>query len=455
MSSSMIDSSYFENMFGTVDMRQIFSDTHRTQIWLDVEVALARAEENVGVIPPGTAETIAATARVENLDLESMREGFRKSGFPVIPFVREFIKVCDPEAAKWIHYGSTSQDIQDTGMVLQLRQAFAMLEADLARVISLTADLAETHKNTVMAGRSFQQHAAPITFGFKTAVWLEELLRHRERLQELKPRLLVGQCFGAVGTLATLGDQGPEVRREFMKQLGLGITGMPWHAARDSITEAVQCLGLCTATMARIANEVAILMRTEIDELREPAKQGRGGSSTMPQKRNPVLCEPVIAAAHRLRELGASQQTAMIQEHERGVGHMHLEWMVIPDACILASSAFSHMIELLDGLYVNKERMQQNLSQGGGYIMAEAVMMGLAPHIGRQAAHECVAAVTVKGREQGLSLRETLLADETIASYLSVQDLDRLLDPNNYTGRSSDMIDDILAQVRTITGGTM
>lgn len=452
MSSLLCNDSYFGFMFSTPEISSIFSDSTRTQIWMDVEVALAIAEEEAGIIPSGTAEKIKEAARVDRIDFESMRKGFEQAGFPVIPFVKEFMKICEPEAAKWIHYGATSQDIQDTGHAIQMKKGFECIEKDLLSVLAFCRNLAIKHRNTVMAGRSFQQHAAPVTFGFKVAVWLEELLRHYERLQEILPRVLIGQCSGAVGTLATLGEKGPAVRESFMRNIGLNSTEMPWHTSRDGMAEAIHWLALCTATMAKMANEIAILMRTEIDELREPYAQGRGGSSTMPQKRNPVMCEPIIAIAHRLRELSSSQLTAMVQEHERGVGHMHLEWLIIPEAFNLAAASFSHMIKLLDGLCVNEVRMKENLEQGGGYIMAEAVMMGLAEQMGRMVAHEKIAEIARKGRETGISLREALLSDDALKEIITESQIDTLLNPLQYTGSLQHMIDAVLTKAVSVIG---
>jgi 3-carboxy-cis,cis-muconate cycloisomerase len=439
----------FKHIFGTAKMRVVFSDEGRIQAWLTAEVALAQAEEKCGIIPAGIAQKIASAAKYENLDLESMQKGFEKAGFPIIPFVKEFMKICDPDAAKWIHYGSTSQDIQDTGMALQFRDAFSILEHDLRSLIEVCIGLSEKYRNTVMAGRSFQQHAAPITFGYKVAVWLEELLRHLDRLKEMLPRILVVQCGGAVGTLATIGDKGMQLRKEYAAVLGLSASVLPWHVSRDIPAEAIAWLASLSATLGKIANEIATLMRSEVGEVQEPYKEGRGGSSTMPQKRNPVICEPIIAVAYRLRDLAASQFSAMIQEHERGVGHMHVEWLLIPDAFILTAGAIAQSIELLTELEVDARRMKQNLEQGGGYIMAESVMMRLAPYIGRLAAHELVSAAASKGRENSTSLREALLEDKKICMYLNEKDIDNCLNPLSYTGCTQQMIDDVIVLARS------
>lgn len=428
-------------------MRGVFSDERRIEAWLAAEVALARAEERVGVIPPGVAERIAGAAKRENLDLAAMKAEFDRVGFPIMPLVHQLVRACDLETARWVHWGATTQDIVDTGMVLQMRAGLELIEADLAAIAEALARLARAHRDTVMPGRTFQQVAAPITFGGKVAVWLDELERHRQRLPELRRRALVGQLGGAVGTLAPLGEQGLAVRREMMAALGLGEPDISWHTARDGWAETVFWLALVGATLGKVATEVATLMRTEVDEVREPYQPGRGASSTMPQKRNPIAAPPIIAIAHRLRECVGSQLAAMLQEHERAVFSQPLEWLVIPEAFVLLSGALKHSRETLAGLEVDAARMRQNLDAGGGFLMAEAVMMGLAPKIGRQAAHELVAAAANRAIDAGQTLRAGLLADPEIMRHLSAEDLARLLEPGNYLGCAGEMIDRVLAKV--------
>jgi 3-carboxy-cis,cis-muconate cycloisomerase len=298
-----------------------------------------------------------------------------------------------------------------------------------------------------MPGRTFQQHAAPITLGYKTAIWLDELLRHKERLSQLKERVLVGQCSGAVGTFATLGDKGLKVQEMMMKDLGLQTPDISWHVARDSWGELLSWFSLVAATLGKIANEIAILMRTEIGELGEPFEKGRGASSTLPQKRNPIECEPIIAIAHKMRELAGSQHTAMIQEHERGVGQMHLEWMVLPEAFVLMSGSLLHSKNILEGLYVDKQRMRENLKMGGGLLMSEAVMMGLAPKIGKKQAHDLVYKIAGNAYENGISLKDALSQNEQVTALLTSAEIEDLIDPLNYTGIASKMVDNVLEKV--------
>jgi 3-carboxy-cis,cis-muconate cycloisomerase len=447
MPTSILDSDYFKDMFGDKSMRSIFSDDNRVMAWLKTEVALAIAQEQAGLIPEGTATKIEQSAKLENLDMLAMKEAFDKVGFPILPFVAQLNKACDPETARWVHYGATTQDILDTGTVLQMRDALAWMEPQLEAILSALAQLAKKHRNTVMAGRTFQQQAAPITFGYKAAIWLDELLRHQERLVQLKERLLVGQCSGAVGTFATLGHQGLEVQKRMFAHLGLKMPAISWHVARDSWAEMVTWLATTAATLAKIANEIAILMRSEIGELSEPFESGRGASTTLPQKRNPIACEPIIANALKLRELVSSQLTSMIQEHERGaLGQMHLEWMVIPEAFVLFSGILKHSRFILENLWVGPEQMRKNLDIGGGLLMSEAVMMGLAPKLGKAKAHHIVYGAAAKAMDSGITLREALLAESEITDILSVSEIDGLLDPANYVGVAPAMVDAVLAK---------
>lgn len=447
MPSSILDSDYYKDMFGTAEMRAVFNDHSRLQAWIVTEIALAQAQEKLDIIPAGIAETIEKSGKPENLDLAEMKAEFDKVGFPILPFVKQLNKACGAEAARWIHYGATTQDILDTGMVIQMKAGLVQVEDNLDAIIKATAELSKKHAKTVMAGRTFQQLAAPISFGYKAAVWLDEMLRHRERIQSLKERLLVGQCAGAVGTFATLGDKGIEVQQLMMKALGLKAPNITWHTARDSWAELVSVFALMAATFAKIANEIAILMRSEVGELSEPFEVGRGASTTLPQKRNPISCEPIIAIAPKLRELVGSQLTAMIQEHERGVGQMNIEWMVIPEAFVLMSGSLKHTRFILENLWVGEVTMRKNLDLGGGLLMSEAVMMGLAPKIGKAKAHHLVYAAASKAHENKTTLKEALMQEAEITTVLSASEIDTLIDPVYYLGVSEKMIDQVLKKL--------
>ena len=447
MASSIIDSNYFRDMFGTEAMRFVFSDESRIQAWIDTEIALAKAQVITGVIPKGIDENIEKVASVNNLNLVSMKEDFDKVGFPILPFVKQLTKLCDAETAKWVHYGATTQDILDTGMVLQMRKGIEIIEDDLENILSALATLAKKHRDTVMAGRTFQQLAAPITFGYKAAIWLDELMRHRERLNQIKERILVGQCAGAVGTFATLGEKALVVQEVMMDYLKLYTPKITWHTSRDRWSELISFHALLGSTLAKIANEVAILMRSEVGELSEPFETGRGASTTLPQKRNPISCEPIIANAHRLREMASSQMIAMIQEHERGVGQMHIEWMVIPESFILLSGSLHHTKFILENLWVDTDNMRKNLDIGGGLLMSESVMMGLAPKVGKSKAHHLVYAAAGRTMDNRTNLREELVNDKEICKNLTIEEIDALIDPSNYVGSAGEMVDEVLKLV--------
>jgi len=308
--------------------------------------------------------------------------------------------------------------------------------------------LAETHRDTVMVGRTMQQQAAPITFGYKVAIWLAEVHRHRERLEGMRPRVLLAQVAGAVGTNATLGERGLDVLRETALELGLGEAPITWHVSRDNWAEVTTLLALIGATTAKVGLEVALLMRTEVGEVGEPYVAGRGASSTLPHKRNPIVCQPLIAAGRMLREKAALAFDTMVQEHERGVGAMHLEWAILPEAFVLAGGAIENALSILDGLVVNETRMAANLDMLDGMVMSEAVMMGLAATLGRNQAHDIVYEACARSADEGMSLRESLLQDERISGVLQPEEIDRMLDPARYIGSAPAMVDRVLNFVR-------
>ena len=445
----LLTSSYYRDMFGTPAMRAIFSDDRRFTSWLETEVALAEVQATLGLIPESAAAAIATAAKLENLNVPAMKEAYEKVGFPILPLVKQLAAACDAESAKYVHWGATTQDVIDTGLVLQMREGLDLIAADLDAIIESVARLAADHRDTVMAGRTFQQHAAPITFGFKAAVWLDELLRHRERLPDIRRRALACSYGGAVGTLSTLNKDGLSVLQALSEKLGLEEPAITWHTARDGWAELIFWLSMVCTTFAKIASEVSTLMRTEIDELREPFQPGRGGSSTMPQKRNPVSCPIIIAIGNRMREFPATQLAAMVQDHERAVATQPLEWLLIPDAFVLTSGSLHHAKHLLGGLTVNADTMRRNLDMGGGFLMAEAVMMGLAPKIGRGQAHHLVAHASNHAIDSHLTLRDGLLATPEVTQHLTEQEIDALLDPANYLGVAKEMVDRVLAKPRS------
>ncbi len=350
-----------------------------------------------------------------------------------------------PSAAGYVHWGATSQDAMDTGLMLQLRGALHHIETDLAALADGLAELARRHRDTVLAGRTWLQQGPPVTLGLKAAGWLSAADRHRERLRILRPAILMLQFGGAVGTLAALGDRGQEVAAELARELDLGLPELPWHTQRDWLAELATALGLVTGSLGKMARDVSLLMQTEVGEALEPAAPGRGGSSTMPHKRNPVSCAVTLSAAVRMPGLVATMLGAMVQEHERGLGGWQAEWQTLPEICLLTSGALREMTNVAVGLEVHPDRMQANLAISGGLLLAESVSMALAPTLGRDRAHHRVAAACRQAATTQQPLRAVLLQDETIAGLLPAAELDRLLDPANYLGVAGELVDRVLA----------
>ncbi len=432
-------------LYGTDAMRAIMGEHAFLARMLEVEAALALAQAGLGLIPPEAARAIAAAARVEDLNLAALAAATRNAGVPVLGLVKQLAARAGPEAGRWTHWGATTQDIMDTALSLMLREAFALLESDLARLIVALAIQAEKHRETVMSGRSYLQQALPITFGYKCAVWLAPLLTMRERLAQLRPRVLRVQFGGAAGTLASLGDAGPAVAAALAAALDLTDPGIPWHVSRDGFCEAVAWCGLLCGALAKIATDMTLLMQTDVAEVFEPAAPGRGGSSTMPQKRNPIASVYVLAQARGVQALVAQMFAAQANDFERGSGPWQSELLAIPQAFGLTHGALTQALSIAEGLTVDAARMRKNLDSTGGLVMAEAVMMGLAPALGRGAAHDVVHHACDVALAEGITLAEALARDPTIA--LPPAEIVRLTDPANYLGACGVFIDRVLARV--------
>jgi 3-carboxy-cis,cis-muconate cycloisomerase len=443
MPSTPFDSAIFRDAFGAPAMRAVFSDEAAVRRWVEVEVALAAAEAHAGVIPGEAAEAIRAAARPEAIDLAKLKAETDLVGYPIVGVVHQLAKQAG-EAGRYVHWGATTQDIMDTATVLQVREALGLIEADLAAIDAALAALAAKHRQTVMAGRTHLQHALPVTFGYKAAVWLAMVRRHRQRLAELRPRVLVGQFAGAAGTLASLGDKGLAVHDALMDELGLARPEAPWHVARDGLAETVAFLGLVTGSLAKIATDVMLLMQTEVAEAFEPFVAGRGSSSTMPQKRNPISCEYIVAAARIVRGHVGLMLDAMAADHERATGPWQLEWVAIPEAFLAAGGALRQSRFMLEGLTVDAGRMRRNLDLTGGLIVAEAVMMALAQHTGRGTAHDLVYGACRAALDKGTTLLAELEHLPEVTRHLDGARLAELTDPVNYLGSAPAMIDRVL-----------
>ena len=440
MPISMIESSIFKDMFGTAAMREVFDDAATLRRYTDTEIALAKVQGELGVIPKAAADAIIARADSSKLDMVELKRETEIVGYPILPLVHQISKMCGPEG-EYLHWGATTQDIMDTATVLQVRDGLAIIERDLDELDAILDQMSLQYRDSPMAGRTHLQHALPITFGYKAAVWLLMVRRHRERLAQLKPRVLIGQFGGAAGTLASLGDQGLAVQEALMKELGLGSAPVTWHVARDGLVETIQFLALVTGSLGKIALDIMLMMTNELGEAFEPFVKGRGASSTMPQKRNPISCELMLSASKAVRQHAGLALDAMVQDFERATGPWHIEWSAIPESFILTAGALKQAKFMLSGLEVDTKRMLNNLDLSGGLIVAEAVMMGLAPHIGRQTAHDVVYDACRITSIQGKKLAEVLYQDKTVSDKLDRATIDRLCDPANYLGAAPQMVD--------------
>jgi 3-carboxy-cis,cis-muconate cycloisomerase len=440
----------FDKLFRYEAVDRIFSDQAYIQSLLEFEAALAHAEAKAGVIPAANAQIIAAACRAEQFDSEELAAQTALSGNVAIPLVKkltELVAKQNKDAARFVHWGATSQDSMDTAVVLQLRRALEVVDQDLARLTSTLASLADKYRAAPIAARTWMQQALPTTFGFIVAGWLDAILRHRSRLLELRAHNLTLQFGGAVGTLAALSGRGPAVAKVLAEELHLPLPPIPWHTHRDRIVEIAAALGLCTGTLGKIACDISLHSQTEIAELAEPAGEGRGSSSTMPQKRNPVTCATVLAAAQRVPGLVSTLLTSMIQEQERGLGGWQAEWETLPELVSLSAGALRHLAEMLPGLHVDEKRMLKNLDATHGLIFAEAVTMALGDRLGKMPAHMLVEGACKKARAENRHLKDVLREEPGIHGYLTPADMEGLFDVRNYLGSAEEFVRRVLAEV--------
>ena len=444
----------FDAYFTQPAMRVIFSDQGRLQGMLDFEAALARAQASTGLIPKEVVADIEAACRAELFDVDELAVAIGNAGNSAIPLVKALgkqIAARNETAERYVHMGATSQDVMDSGLVLQLRSAIDLLERDLARLADALAEQAQRHASTPLAGRTWLQQATPVTLGMKIAGWLGAITRHRQRLLEIKPRLLCLQFGGASGSLAALGDQAFAVAEVLAGELNLNLPDQPWHTQRDRLVEFASLLGMIAGSLGKVGRDLSLLMQTEAGEVFEPAAPGKGGSSTMPHKRNPVGAAVMIGAATRAPGLVATMFAAMPQEHERSLGLWHAEWETLPQLCCLVSGSLQQALQVVPGLEVDAKRMLQNLELTKGLALAEAVSIALAQRIGRDAAHHLIEQCCRRAVEQGEHLRQVLGAEPRVAAQLSAEELDRLLDPAHYLGQSQRWVQRAVAEHHALT----
>ncbi|KJX97181.1 3-carboxy-cis,cis-muconate cycloisomerase like protein [Zymoseptoria brevis] len=461
--TAITDSQIFGNVFSTPEVAKIWSDRQRTQYYLDFEAALAKAQAGLGIIPQKACDEIVKHCTLDQLDFDLLRQQTELIGYPVLPVVQQLVKkinAVEDRLGEWIHWGTTTQDLTDTATVLQLRDTILLVEKSLDTITNALIKLCKDHKTRPMAARSNLQQAVPISFGFKMARLLATFNRHRQRLLELKPRLLVLEFSGAAGTLATITPSTSyspaaetstplalQCQSLLARHLDLAVPSIAWHTERDTFAEFSTYLSLLTATCAKFATDLKLMMQTEVNEAREPYVAHRGSSSTMPQKRNPIGCAYICSMASSVRAMSGGMVEAMVADHERSTGPWEIEWVMLPQLCALSVACLKQTGTLLEGLEVDVEGMARNLEISKGAIVSEAVMMGLGKKVGRQYAHDLVYGLCRRAQVEGRALVELLREDEEVKrAELEEGELERLCDPGNYLGLSGVMVEMVLEE---------
>lgn len=434
------------DVFGSGRMREIFDSRRLLQGWLDVWAAFAEAQADVGMIPAEAAAAIRAAARAENFDLEKIGAGVEEGRHILMPAIRGLTEASG-EAGKYVHWGTTTQDIIDTGLLLQCREALQVIDEDVRDLIGLCAPIARDHRDLAMAGRTHWQHAVPITFGMKIALWVDELARDRARLERCRDEVLVAQLFGAGGTMAALGEHAAAVQEAFSRRIGLRQVSVPWFNQRDRFAELISCIGILAATVERICTEIARLSLTEISEVAEPRTNVQVGSSTMPQKHNPINSERAAATCKMIRGLVPVMQGLMVTSHERDMSATTAEWLLIPQCMIMIGGALQMTRRIVAGLVIRPDHITRNLALTGGGIVAEAVMFGLAGRLGKAGAHELTMRLAREAAARECGLSEVLRDDTEVRALLTDEQIAELVDPGNYLGRAPEVVDAVLAGV--------
>lgn len=445
MAATIIDSRIFGDIFSDARMRQVWSDENRTAKYLDIERALAKVQGELGLIPQEAADEIVKNCELSMIDWEKLKAKTEQIGYPIIAVVNQINANCRDRLGEYCHWGATTQDITDTAMILQMREGLALVEQDLADISDALAVLAEKYRDTPIIGRSNLQQATPITFGYKMASILAGIERHRERLQQLKPRVLMGEFGGASGTLSSLEKGAMETQAALMKELGLAQPLISWHTVRDTVAEVGAFLGLVGGSLGKIAMDVKLLMQTEVAEVFEPFAPGRGSSSTMPQKRNPISCLYIHANISVARQHAAALMDAMVADHERSTGPWEIEWVSVPEIFCLISGALKQTKFVLQGLEVDADRMRSNMDMTNGLVMSEAVMMGLGPYLGREYAHDLVYDLCRQALKENRPLIDILEEHPEINRHVDRAQLEYLCDPVNHVGQAGVMVDRVLS----------
>lgn len=445
MAATIIDSRIFGDIFSDARMRQVWSDENRTAKYLDIERALAKVQGELGLIPQEAADEIVKHCELSMIDWDKLKAKTEQIGYPIIAVVNQINANCRDRLGEYCHWGATTQDITDTAMILQMREGLALVEQDLSDISDALAVLAEKYRDTPIIGRSNLQQATPITFGYKMASILAGIERHRERLQQLKPRVLMGEFGGASGTLSSLEKGAMETQAALMKELGLAQPLISWHTVRDTVAEVGAFLGLVGGSLGKIAMDVKLLMQTEVAEVFEPFAPGRGSSSTMPQKRNPISCLYIHANISVARQHAAALMDAMVADHERSTGPWEIEWVSVPEIFCLMSGALKQTKFVLQGLEVDADRMRANMDMTNGLVMSEAVMMGLGTYLGREYAHDLVYDLCRQALKENRPLIDILEAHPEINCHVNRAQLEHMCNPVHHVGQAGVMVDRVLA----------
>lgn len=447
--SHIIDSRFYRDGYSTAETRHIFSDMRRMQRWLDVEVALANCQAELGIIPKKAAQAIAITASLDKFDIKRIQDDIAKTGHSLIPLLNEWQRVSG-ENGQYIHYGATTQDIQDTAQSLEIQEAIHLLEKDITELISLLADKCQQYRDVICVGRTHGQQALPTTLGLKISTWLDETMRNQQRLQQCKERVLVSQLFGGVGTMSALSEQAQTLLENFSATLGLAAPDTSWHSARDRTSELISVLALISGGLARSANEICQLAKNEIGELAEPFTAGQIGSSTMPHKRNPELCEQVIVLSKLIKANAISGFDTLCSEHERDYRTVRLEWVALTEAITFCCTAIGFHKKIIKNLIVNEGQIKNNLDQATILISTEALMFLLGEKIGKQSAHELIYNASQTCSSRGKELIDNLLKDELVSRNFSRSDLEKAVLLENHVGQSGKIVDRLTAKAKKL-----
>jgi adenylosuccinate lyase len=452
-SAHITDSAFYAGGYSTPEIKRVFCDLYRYQRWLDVEAVLAEAEAELGIIPQDAAADIRNSARISLLDLDFIRHELQVTSHSLMPLLGALSKVCPENSRRYIHFGATTQDIQDTAQSLEIRDVLDIVSRDMRELMELLADLAISYRDLVCIGRSHTQHALPMTMGLKMAVWLDELIRSADRFDEIRPRVIVSQLFGGVGTMDAFGHRGFELLELFSEKLGLAVPDTAWHASRDRVAEFLNVIAISAGTLARMADEVRCLARNETGEMEEPFHPGKIGSSTMPHKRNPELCEQVVVLAKLIKTCALAGLDGLVNEHERDYRSVRLEWVSIADSSMFFCAILSMMKHILGNLVVHQKRVRAAADRAAPYICSEALMFFLGSELGKDRAHRLLYEAAMKAAEAGGSFIDILMEFPEVNGTFSRDAVKQTLHPENHTGMSGAIVDRVLKRARARVEG--